>query len=81
MGDPMTRDRMKEIWASVQDNHRRLRECPKHSFPPLVSEYGKKYVCAVCGGSAEYSYLSAYCEGYKAAGGATNDIVPNYTTP
>ncbi|MCC3246152.1 hypothetical protein LG047_12615 [Methylocystis sp. WRRC1] len=65
------------IVAEISENRRRLGSCVEHRFPSLEANWIAKYRCANCGGEADYSYIAAYCQGFKAAGGDPRDVCAN----
>lgn len=70
-----------KIWAEVRENNRRWRECPRHLFEawnPDERKFGEKLTCKNCGASEMLNDIARYIEGYKAAGGDPNDIMPNW---
>lgn len=58
----------------------RLDGCARHRFelgdPPY--RFGAKFTCTVCGGEMDAVQAFRYCQGYKAAGGDPNDVIPGY---
>lgn len=75
---PLTKERARQLFEEAKENSRRRSECARHSFPAFERKLGQRFTCSVCGCSADLSYVCNYADGYKAAGGNPNDIVPNY---
>lgn len=68
------------LWAEVKANRDKIDACPKHRFdigPPPYA-IGCKFVCVNCGGRMDAVQAFRYCQGYKAAGGNANDVIPGY---
>ena len=74
----MTKERAKELFEAAKENSRKRSECKRHSVSAFERNLGQRFTCSVCGCNADLSYVAAYADGYKAAGGNPNDIVPNY---
>lgn len=68
----------KQIWADVQDNSRRTRECPRHAFTADLVKLGERLTCKNCGGTLRLTDIGQYIAGYVAAGGNAADIWPAY---
>lgn len=65
----------KKLLAEVKANRKRLNECSKHRFPdPYV--FGQKVTCDRCKGVMMATEASAYCDGFKAAGGDPGEVWP-----
>lgn len=69
----------KEIMRQVHENRVKLLACSAHYFPQMISEPGKPFKCARCGGEVDGSYLLAYCEGFRHAGGDPGAVWPPYS--
>jgi hypothetical protein len=86
--DPMMPD--KERYRLAVANQHLLAECPKHRFDILGDEFiysdgvpvgiapGSRFFCSVCNGKMPALEASRYAQGYKAAGGDPNEIIPGY---
>ena len=71
----------KKMLADIRENHRRWRECPRHLYRAWDANkhsLGQKHTCLNCGSSKSLTDIGCYIEGYKAAGGDPNDIMPGY---
>jgi hypothetical protein len=68
------------IYEEIKENQARLDACKKHHFPtfPERVEFGMKLDCSKCGGSMNAVHAFAYTQGYVAAGGNGNDIIPGW---
>lgn len=66
------------ILAEMQENRNRLNECPRHFWPTIEISIGAKCVCAKCGGYMPVLEAAEYLNGYRAAGGNPNDVLPGY---
>lgn len=68
------------LLASIRANQNRLDACPKHFFdigePPY--KFGMKLTCQNCGGEMDAVKAFVYVQGYEAAGGNANDVIPNF---
>ena len=65
----------KKLLAEIKANRKALAECSTHLFPDPYA-FGKKVTCARCGGSLGAVEASAYCDGFKAAGGDPGEVWP-----
>lgn len=76
----MNPEESRELLAKVQANRARLDGCARHRFeigdPPY--RFGQKFECVNCGGEMDAVQAFRYCQGYKAAGGNPNDVIPGY---
>lgn len=68
----------KQIWAEVQDNHRKMRTCKRHRFAHKTVTLGQKINCLECGAYMHLTDIGQYIAGYVAAGGGAADIWPAY---
>lgn len=71
----------KKMLADIRENHRRWRECPRHLYRAWDANkhrLGQKHTCLNCGSSKSLTDIGCYIEGYQAAGGNPNDIMPGY---
>ncbi|MCY1546745.1 hypothetical protein D9M68_827580 [compost metagenome] len=72
--------------AQVKENHERLAHCRKHRFviPDGFMELdpaqkaSATLECAACGGRLPLGHAKAYADGFKAAGGDSEGILPGY---
>ena len=68
------------LWAEAQSNRAKLDGCARHFFnigdPPY--RLGQKFECTNCGGVMDAVQAFRYVQGYKAAGGNPNDVIPSY---
>lgn len=68
------------ILAEIKANRARLDGCARHRFdlgdPPY--KFGMKVTCTNCGGTLDAIHAFSYTQGYKAAGGNPNDVIPNF---
>lgn len=65
----------RKILVEVKANRKRLNECGCHHFPdPYV--FGQKVTCDRCKGVMMATEASAYCDGFKAAGGDPGAVWP-----
>lgn len=77
----MTFDR-KKLWEEVKANSRRWRSCDVHRFEPTEPyRFGQRHTCVKCGGTKPMIEIMYYLDGYEAAGGDPNDVMPGYRTP
>lgn len=69
-----------ELYAEIRANQNRLDACKRHRFdlgdPPY--EFGMKVTCQNCGGEMDAIKAFVYVQGYEAAGGDPNDVIPNF---
>lgn len=72
------RSEAKKIWDQVRENQARLDSCPKHSFSGEVAAFGKKLLCASCGGMLGIVEIGMYIKGYVAAGGDPVEVWPEW---
>lgn len=70
---------MQRIWREVQENGRRLRACKRHRFESIDLPLGAKRACLACGGTMAATDIAWYCEGYAAAGGNPDDVMPGFS--
>lgn len=70
----------KSLWAEVQENSRKLRECLRHHFSFETVTIGQRINCDNCGGFLRLTDIGQYIAGYVAAGGTAADIWPAYAT-
>jgi hypothetical protein len=65
----LSKDTMKEIFAEVQANHKRLDSCiGPHEFNPIEDSSNaltKKYLCTRCKGIVDFIAYSWYSKGLK----------------
>lgn len=70
----------KALLAEVQANRAKIDSCARHRFeigdPPY--RFGAKFERTNCGGTMDAVQAFRYCQGYKAAGGDPNDVIPGY---
>lgn len=68
------------LMAEVRQNSERIRSCPRHKFPERGDTYrlGEKLMCEVCGGRMSLTDVGSYLRGYRAAGGSTADVMPDW---
>lgn len=67
------------LWEQVKANRARIEACERHLFPGGHDvKLGQKHICLACGGSMHLTDIGSYIAGYEAAGGAADDIWPNY---
>jgi hypothetical protein len=87
MGDALTtlsnisglsRDEVYKIWKQARENNEKLKTCRRHYFKTEPSRLGAKHVCLNCGGAIDAVNLKFYVEGYEAAGGNADTIMPGY---
>lgn len=67
--------------AEIKENHAKLNGCARHCFdnetkPPLP--FAMRLTCRNCGGNMDAVQAFRYCQGFKAAGGNPNDVMPGY---
>jgi hypothetical protein len=68
--------------ARHRDNARRLTNCPGHRFSAatddqlMASPYAKPFECRMCGGRMSLHDLKLYLQGFKAAGGDPERVLP-----
>lgn len=72
----MSRIDGKALWAEVQENSRKTRECRRHRFEHQTVTLGMKINCLNCGGYLRLTDIGQYIAGYEAAGGKAADIWP-----
>lgn len=69
-----------ELFAEVKANAERLAACKRHRVelgnPPY--KFGMTVTCIGCGGNMKAVDLFRYVQGFEAAGGNPNDVVPGY---
>jgi hypothetical protein len=66
----LSKETMKEIFAEVQANHKRLDSCiGPHEFNPIEDDNSnsltKKYLCTRCEGIVDFIAFSWYTKGLK----------------
>lgn len=68
------------LLEEIKANRARLDGCAKHRFDlgPPPYKFGMKLTCANCGGVLDAVQAFRYVEGYTAAGGDPNDVIPGY---
>jgi hypothetical protein len=64
------------IAAEVKENLRKRRACPQHLFPPAEAKMQTRVVCTRCTAWLGTCDALAYCEGFRAAGGDTDEVWP-----
>lgn len=68
------------LFAEVKANAERLAACKRHRVelgdPPY--KFGMTVTCIGCGGTMKAVDLFRYVQGFEAAGGNPNDVVPGY---
>jgi hypothetical protein len=68
------------ILAEIKANRAKLDGCAKHRFdignPPY--RFGTKLTCQNCGGVLDAVHAFSYTQGFKAAGGNPNDVIPGF---
>ena len=76
----MTEEQGQAMWQQIRENQNKLDACPKHLFkltsppwPPFT-----KVKCENCGGEIDRRRILDYVQGYIAAGGNPEDIVPGW---
>ncbi len=79
MTDEMMRDA--EAFMRIKENIAKLDNCVKHKFtldaePPY--QFGMKLTCENCQGEMKAVDAFRYVQGYKAAGGNPNEVIPGY---
>lgn len=67
------------LWEQVKENHRKLNACPRHRFEGKEVRIGQKMTCLECGGEMDLSRIGQYIDGYRAAGGDSDDVWPGYS--
>ena len=76
----MTPEESRALFEQVKANRPKLDACPKHRFdvgdPPY--RFGAKFTCTNCGGEMDAVQAFRYCQGFKAAGGDPNEVIPGY---
>lgn len=76
----MNKDEAAAQFAKVQENRAKIDACLKHRFdigdPPY--RFGAKFTCTNCGGTMDAVQAFRYCQGFKAAGGNPNEVIPGY---
>ena len=76
----MDKQEAHELMEQIKANRVRLNNCPKHRFevgePPY--RFGEKFTCCNCRGKMGAIYAFEYANGYAAAGGDPNDIIPGF---
>jgi hypothetical protein len=72
----------KKLFAEVVENNRRWTSCDGHRFAAIEPyRIGQRHTCIKCGGTKSMIDIMYYLEGYEAAGGDPNDVMPGYRTP
>lgn len=76
----MNREEAGALLAEVKANQNRLDGCARHLFeigePPY--QFGMKLTCQRCGGVIDAVKAFVYVQGYEAAGGDPNDVIPGF---
>lgn len=76
----MTPEESRALFEQVKANRAKLDACQKHHFnigdPPY--RFGAKFTCTNCGGEMDAVQAFRYCQGFKAAGGNPNEVIPGY---
>lgn len=69
------------LMIALKENRERLDNCQKHRFEvgPPPYRFGMKLLCVNCKGELDAVQAFRYCQGYKAAGGDPNDVIPNWS--
>ncbi len=71
---------MKVELAKIRKNINNIERCKKHRFDP--DNYGRKpgakATCLNCGGVMRLTEVGSYLQGFKAAGGDTEEVWPGY---
>ncbi len=70
-----------KLLAEIKANRDRLDNCPKHAFDyptdrPL--QFGEKLTCRNCGGIMDAIGAFRYAQGFEAAGGNPNEVIPGF---
>lgn len=71
-------EEFRKILAEIKANSAKLDSCKLHKFDRLERTPGKKFTCQNCDGEVNVTFVHAYIQGYKAAGGDPNDIMEGY---
>lgn len=68
----------KALFAEIQENHRKLRECQRHRFEtiPVPCLPMERLTCAACGGNEQADKVFVYVRGFIAAGGDPLVVAP-----
>lgn len=77
----INKDWFQGMIGEVRQNLTTIDNCPRHRVSASKFdqyEQGMTITCEVCGGKFTRVYLGNYIQGYKAAGGDPNDIVPGW---
>lgn len=76
----MTTEQTKTLMAEIRANRDKLDACPKHLFEigPPPYRFGAKFTCSNCAGYMDAVQAFRYCQGYEAAGGDPNDVMPGF---
>ena len=76
----MNQEETGALYAAIKANQKRLDNCKRHRFdlgdPPY--HFGMKVTCQNCGGEMDAIKAFVYVQGYEAAGGDPNDVIPNF---
>lgn len=70
-----------KILAEIKANRERLDNCPKHAFDypqDRALHFGEKLTCRNCGGVMDAVQAFRYCQGFEAAGGDPNEVIPGF---
>lgn len=76
----MNKEESKALLAEIRANQKSLDECPRHFFDlgPPPYRFGLKLTCQNCGGEMDAVKAFVYIQGYEAAGGNPNDVMPSF---
>lgn len=76
----ITKTEAAAILDAIKANRTKIDGCAKHLFPMGDPPYpfGMKLTCTNCGGTMDSIQAFRYTQGYKAAGGNPNDVIPGY---
>lgn len=76
----MNREESAALFAEVKANQARLDRCKRHLFElgPPPYRFGMKLTCQNCGGTIDAIKAFVYVQGYEAAGGDPNDVIPGF---
>lgn len=76
----MNKNEAREMFEAVKANRAKIDGCARHRFeigdPPYT--FGQKFTCSNCGGTMDAVQAFRYCQGFKAAGGNPNEVIPGY---
>ena len=77
----MNREDAKKLIDEIKANREKLDACPKHAFDyptDRALQFGEKLRCKNCGGIMDAIGAFRYCQGFAAAGGDPNEVIPNF---